>query len=47
MAGSGEETDGCSTSTVAAITEFVFLETLVGAADVILIPGGHPRQLME
>ena len=47
MAGSGEETDACSTSTIAAITELVFLETLVETADIILIPGGHPRQLME
>jgi uncharacterized SAM-binding protein YcdF (DUF218 family) len=32
---------------IAAITEFVFLETPVSSADVILIPGGSRPQLME
>ena len=32
---------------IAAISEFIFLETPISSADIILIPGGHPPQLME
>jgi uncharacterized SAM-binding protein YcdF (DUF218 family) len=32
---------------IAAISEFIFLETPVSKADIILIPGGSPRQLIE
>lgn len=32
---------------IAAITEFIFLETPISNADIILIPGGHHPQLME
>jgi uncharacterized SAM-binding protein YcdF (DUF218 family) len=33
--------------TIAAITGFIFLETPIASADIILIPGGHHPQLME
>jgi uncharacterized SAM-binding protein YcdF (DUF218 family) len=32
---------------IAAITEFIFLETPISSADIILIPGGSRPQLME
>jgi uncharacterized SAM-binding protein YcdF (DUF218 family) len=32
---------------IAAITEFIFLETPISSADIILIPGSHRPQLME
>jgi uncharacterized SAM-binding protein YcdF (DUF218 family) len=32
---------------IAAITEFIFLETPISSADIILIPGSHRPQLIE
>ena len=32
---------------ITAITEFIFLETPISSADIILIPGSHRPQLME
>ena len=34
-------------SEIQAVTDFIFYSTPISEADIILVPGGHPRQLME